>query len=439
MMAGSSSVCGVRNKVSVAGSTRLLFLLGGVALSALIGQSANADSYSAQPRQAAVSTGRIPQEFKPTGIRLGAFDLLPELNVQEKYSDNIFRTQSDKKGDLISEISPQVQLKSDWARHELDFLAATDVYKYLDHDSENHEDINLATDGRVDIMRDMNAYAGAAYRQLHEDRGSPNDQNGLHPTKYNQASANVGFYNQFNRLSLRVDGRADQYTYADVTTSTGIIRNNGRDHLDSQGTVRFGYEVLTGWEPFVRVNYINSDYRTATDSNGFNKDSNGYETDAGTAFNLNGIWAGEAFVGYLTRDFSDSRFSNVSDPTFGLDLVANATPLTTINAVVNRTIDPSITTGSSSLTDTSYGLSADTEMRPNFVVGAGVNYTHTEYDGIARVDDITNVGARAKYYLNNRYLSVGPEITYVTRDSQNSGGANDYNNWIFLLKLTGRI
>ena len=421
------------------GPTRVGLLLGGAALflSALT-STASADSYSVQPRQGVVSTSRTPQEFAPVGIRMGAFDLMPGLDVTEAYSDNIFRTQTAKKDDFITTISPQVQLKSDWARHELDFLASADVLKYANHDTENHENLNFAGDGRVDITKDMNAYAGASYHQLYEDRGSPNDQSGLHPQKYDLASANAGFFNTFNRLSVRLDARADQYTYDDLPTSTGIVREVDRNRLDTQGTARLGYDTLTGWEPFVRFNYINSDYRTARDRNGLNKDSNGYEVDAGTAMNLSGIWAGEAFVGYIEREFDDARLAKIEEPTFGVSLTANATPLTSVNFIVNRTIGDSITAGSSSLTNTFYGVSADTEVMRNLVLGAGGNLTHTEYNGLSREDDVTTLGARARYFISTNF-SLGPEISYVTRDAQQSGGQDDYQNWIFLLRLSGKI
>lgn len=421
------------------GPARAGLLLGGAVLflSALV-SPASADSYSVQPRQAAVTTSRTPQEFAPVGIRMGVFDLMPVLDVTETYSDNIYRTQTGKKDDFITTISPQVQLKSDWARHELDFLASADVLKYANHDAENHENLNLAGDGRVDITKDMNAYAGVAYHQLYEDRGSPNDTSGLHPQKYNLASTNVGFFNAFNRLSVRLDARADQYTYADLATSTGITREVDRNRLDTQGTARLGYDTLTGWEPFVRFNAINSDYRTARDRNGFNKDSNGYEVDVGTAMSLSGIWAGEAFVGYLEREFDDARLAKVEDPTFGVTLTANATPLTSVNFIVNRTIGDSITSGTSSLTNTFYGVSADTEVMRNLVLGAGANLNHTDYNGISRQDDVTTLGTRARYFISTNF-SLGPEISYVTRDAQQSGGQNDYQNWIFLLRLSGKI
>jgi hypothetical protein len=437
MLSSLSGRC-VRMKTGENSSMRVIALIGGLALTAGLAPMALADSYSAQPRQEVVSVDRIPQEYQPTGMRFGAFDLFPMLDLSEAYSDNIYRTQTDTRDDLVSTVSPSVRLQSDWSRHELGVQASAAMVNYLAHSAENHNNLNIAADGRVDIMHDMNAYAGASYHQLYEDRGTPTDQNGTHPQKYNLASGNAGFFNQFNRLSVRLDGKVDQYTYADLTTTTGIIRENDRDHADAQGTVRVGYEVLTGWEPFVRYNYVDSDYRTAKDRNGVNKDNNGYEVDVGTAFNLNGIWAGEAFAGYLTRDFDDRQLSSVSKPTFGLALVANVTPLTSIKSSINRTVDPSITLGSSSLTDTTYGISADTEMLRNFVVSAGGNYTQTDYNGISRTDDVTTVGTKAKYYLNH-YFSVGPEISYVTRDAQNSGGQDDYNNWIFLLRLTGRI
>ena len=415
-----------------------LLLSGAVLFLSALAPVASADSYSVQPRQGVVAVSRTPQEFAPVGVRMGVFDLMPALDVTETYSDNIFRTQTGKKSDFITTISPQVQLKSDWARHELDFLASADVFKYANHDTENHENVNLAGDGRVDIMKDMNAYAGAAYHQLYEDRGSANDQVSLHPQKYNLASANVGFFNAFDRLSLRLDARADQYTYADLPTSTGITREVDRNRLDTQGTARLGYDTLTGWEPFVRFNYINSDYRTAQDRNGINKDSNGYEVDVGTAMNLNDIWAGEAFVGYVEREFDDTRLKKVEDPTFGVALTANATPLTSVNVIVNRTISDSITVGTSSLTNTFYGVSADTEVMRNLVLGAGANLTHTDYNGISRNDDVTTLGTRARYFISTNF-SLGPEISYVTRDAQQSGGQNDYQNWIFLLRLSGKI
>jgi hypothetical protein len=399
---------------------------------------AAADSYSVQPRQGVVSVERTPQDYEPLGIRLGVFNLNPQMTVREAYNDNVFATQSNKIGDWITTVSPQVQLQSDWARHSLGFLASADINKYASRTSENYDNFNLAVDGRVDILRDSSVYAGTAYRQLHEPRTSPNNQDGLTPQEYWVWANNVGYFQSFGRLNLRLDGEADQYTYAELPTATGIINEVDRNRLDSIGTIRVGYDMLTGWEPFVRTRFINSDYRTPVDRGGFQKDNSGYEVTGGTAFNFNDLYIGEAFVGYVQRDFSDSRFSNVEDPTFGLGLVANITPLTAVKAVINRTIGDTVVAGASTSTDTFYGISADTEVRPNVVVGAEANLIHSDFNGISRIDDVTTVGTRARYYLN-RNFSFGPEIQYITRDAQNSGGPDDFQQWLFIIQLTGKI
>jgi hypothetical protein len=414
-----------------------ILLTGALAAAVLLPSIAQADSYAVQPKQGVVSVERIPAEYAPLGIRLGVFNLLPVVDLKETYTDNVFRTKSDKKGDFITTVSPLIQLQSDWARHSLGFLASADMYRYMDHTSENRTDFTLATDGRVDVQRDIQVYGGVAYRQLHEERGSPNDiASALEPPKFNDASANLGYFQQFGQLNARLDFRGDQYTYADVNTATGIVHQVDRNRFDAQYTARVGYDLNNGWEPFVRARYVNSDYRTARDRGGFQKDSDGYELVGGTAFDLKGLWLGEVFVGYVQRDFEDPRFQSVEEPTAGAAVTWNITPLTALNARVNRTITDTIVDGSSTEMDTFYGLSGDTEVRPNLVLGAGVSYLNSKFNNAIRQDDVYTAGVRARYFLN-RNFSVGPEIQYITRDSNVSG--QDYDNWIALIRLTGRI
>jgi hypothetical protein len=413
-------------------------LLGALTAAALLPGIALADSYAVQPKQGVVSVERIPKEYAPLGIRLGVFNLLPQLEVRETFTDNVFRTEGNKKTDVITTVSPLVQLQSDWPRHSLSFLASADMYRYLDHTSENRTDYTLATDGRVDIQRDSNVYGGLAYRKLHEERGSPNDvAAALEPPEYTDKSVNLGYFQQFGQLNARLDYRGDKYDYDSVATrGFGIVSQADRARFDSQYTARVGYDLNNGWEPFVRARYITSDYRTARDRGGFQKDSDGWEAVGGTAFDLRGIWLGEVFAGYVTRDFDDARFKSVEEPTFGASVTWNVTPLTALNARVNRTISDTIVSGSSTEMDTFYGLSGDTEVQPNLVLGAGVSYLNSKFNNAVRQDDVYTAGIRARYFLN-RNFSVGPEIQYITRDSNIAG--TDYDNWIALIRLTGRI
>jgi hypothetical protein len=415
-----------------------ILLCGALAAAVLLPGIARADSYSVQPKQGVVSVERIPQEYAPLGIRLGVFNLLPQVDLKETYTDNVFRTKGDKKSDFITTVSPLVALQSDWPRHSLGFLASADMYRYIDHTSENRTDWTLATDGRVDVQRDIQVYGGLAYRKLHEERGSPNDiATSLQPPEYTDQSINLGYFHQFGQLNARLDFKGDKYDYNNVETrGFGLVSNADRNRFDAQYSARVGYDLNNGWEPFVRARYVNSDYRTARDRGGFQKDSDGWEGVVGAAFDLQGLWLGEAFVGYVQRDFDDPRFKAVEEPTAGATVTWNVTPLTALNARVNRTITDTIVSGSSTEMDTFYGLSGDTEVRPNLVLGAGVSYLNSKFNNAVRQDDIYTAGVRARYFLN-RNFSVGPEIQYITRESNLIG--QDYDNWIALIRLTGRI
>jgi hypothetical protein len=90
----------------------------------------------------------------------------------------------------------------------------------------NYQDISVGADARLDIQRDWNVYGGASWNRRHDEFGTPNTPAGigLPVTVYNQSTANVGYFQTFNRLNVRLDGHAD-YTVADYTALSAGTSN----------------------------------------------------------------------------------------------------------------------------------------------------------------------------------------------------------------------
>src|SRR5215467_2839412 len=69
------------------------------------------------PQSGVNAPSDVPDEYAPKGLPLGAFRMFPTLDVAMDYDDNIYRLDTNKKGDLFWELSPRFALQSQWSQH----------------------------------------------------------------------------------------------------------------------------------------------------------------------------------------------------------------------------------------------------------------------------------------------------------------------------------
>jgi hypothetical protein len=384
-------------------------------------------------------TNRPRPDFDPLGVRAGSFIILPSVGLQEEYNDNIYATKTGEKSDLISVVSPQVSVQSDWGNHMLRFDGGADVGFYADNDSENFEDYRFGANGRVDVTRATKLRPSVSYRRGHEERGSPNDAGGVEPTIYDITSAGLTGSHKFNRLSVALGGTFDKYNYDDVATSLGtIINNDDRDRNEIAGTVRLGYEVSPNYDGFVRGTYNVRNYDSAVDDNGINRDSDGMEIVAGVGIDFGGITFGDFFAGYRSQNYDDPLLETVNGPVVGADITWNVTQLTTVTGTISREIRESTTqdpvTGNfaSGRFFSTVGVAVDHELRRNVLLGANLSASQDDFQGINRTDKIYRAGVSAKYLIN-RYANIGGEYRLRMRNSDAAGA--DFTENQFLLRL----
>lgn len=381
--------------------------------------------------------------YQPLGMRAGGFLVFPKLEVSEVYDDNIFLDDSGEVEDLITNIKPSLTVRSNFPRHELNLRATADIGFYASETGENFEDYGGGFDGRIDTFRRANIFGGVVYAQKHEDRGSPDDVgvggvNPVEPTEYTRITANAGHFGTLGRFNTTIEGEFTRYDYDDAVDSVGLtIINDDRDRNEIVGSVRLAYEIVRGYEAFVRGAYNFRDYEDAVDGEGFDRDSQGYEIAVGATFDLPGLFEGDVFIGYLEQDYDDPTFNTESSPTGGLSLTWNVTRLTTIKgslsiSVVETTFSPTPGVGASSYLATVGSLDVDHELLRNLIIRAGVSYTNNDYQGISREDDLYTARLSADYFIN-RYLFVGASYGFKRRDA---GIADtDYEQNRFMIRV----
>ncbi len=385
-------------------------------------------------RRGETVTGRKRPELDPLGVRAGTFLVYPKLELEESYSDNIFSDDDGEQSDFITRILPSLRIESDWANHALSLEGGADVGRYIDHTDEDFEDFHFGASGRVDVRRSTNVRARVRYQALHEDRGSPEDVNGVEPTKFDIFSADVRGFHNFGRVNVTLGGTFDRYDFDDVARAAPLpsINNDDRDRDEVEGSLRVGYEIVPEYEAFIRGAYNFRDYDSDVDDNGLNRDSDGFDIVAGVEIDFGGIVFGDFFAGYDFQDFDDPQLNTMQGPTMGADITWTVTPLTTIVGRVSRHIRETTSKNASGRFLTSAGLSVDHELRRDLLIGADASFLHDDFEGIDRTDLIYKAGVNAKYMLN-RYFYVLGGYDFRMRDGESS--ADDFTENIFFIRL----
>lgn len=390
---------------------------------------------SAEPERGETVLTRRRPEYDPIGVRMGGFMLYPELGLQQSYNSNIFATSSNEQSDFITSVEPSLDLRSNWNNHALNLHADSQVVSYWDNDDENYTDYTLSADGRIDVLRDLRLFAGAGYQIRHEPRSSPDNQGGTEPTEYSVTGANLGAEKDFNRLSFRLDGKTERYEYDNVRTSAGtVIDQSGRDRDQHEIGLRTSYEIAPLRKVYLITNVNTRDYDTLT--GGFNRDSDGYLVGAGTQYDLTGLVFLDAYAGYRSQDYSDSRLREMSGWASGIKVTWNVTPLTTVTGTLDRDIQETTQANASGYFQTKAELRVDHELLRNLILTASLGYQNDDFQGISRDDDYTLAGLGAKYLINRNFTLSGG-YGYRSRDSNVTGG--DFDENVVMVRLGAQL
>jgi hypothetical protein len=383
--------------------------------------------------------------YKPLGLRLGSFLLFPKLEADETFNDNIYATSAatGRTASFVQLLKPTLELRSQWSVHELNLFARGGFGFYTADASQNFQDVSVGATGRLDIQRDWNVYGGASFTHGHEELGTPNTISGtFQPSFYNQTAANVGYYQAFRALSVRLDGRMDNYNYSNngQGPAQGFILNTDRNRTEFREALRVGYEFSPGYQVWARGGLNQRVYATVPDSFGLNRNSNGWEILGGIAIDFGGITSLEAFAGYLQQNYVSGQFSTIAAATFGLTGYWNPLRELWVKPFVRRTVDDSSLSNAASYLNTAFGLDVTYDARPNIRVEGHGDYSIADYTAISfgngRYDQYYTLRVGVLYQPTRNFF-VGPQYQFIHRTSNQFN--SDYDQNIVMLRLGAQL
>ena len=315
-------------------------------------------AYAQAPGQPPVELGPIRKPLKrkrprveddpyaQLGIRAGAFDIYPAVELIGGYSSNPGQ-EPDGKGAKLYTVAPELRLQSLWPRHELkaELRGSYTGYSPDETPTLSRPYLNGKADARIDVRRDTQVDLGARVLVSTDNPNSPNLPAGLAKLPvFATFGGGAGLTQRFNRVELTVKGDAERTAYQDSELTDGSSASNADRNYDQfGGAVRVGYETLPGVKPFVEIGADTRTHDVSVDESGYQRNSKGLTGSVGTSFALTRVITGETSIGYTRRTYDEPRF----DPLAGL--IGNASLIWTLDALTTVKFSAASTIGESSI------------------------------------------------------------------------------------------
>jgi hypothetical protein len=382
---------------------------------------------------------RERKDYDAIGIHVGGFSVFPRLDTRLVYSSNVFATDSNKTADTYLALTPSIEARSNWNRHQLQGDAGLRLRRFADTTALNENGWYVHTNGRLDIHGESYATATLGAERSFEEPGSTNfPGNAAKPIPLNQWTAGVRDVTQLNRLRLSAGATYQDLDYHNVpivfdpaNPLLTTVDTYGRDRHAWAYDGKAEYAISPDTAVFGQLTYTDTNYKNPGNvGRGPDRDSEETGIQVGANFDLSALVRGEVGAGYVQRKY-DNTFNTIAFPKVsGLALKGQVeyfpSQLTTVTFNLRRSVEDGTDNNAGGYFATGGGLRVDHEVRPNILVNAAADYENDTFEGNTRTDKVTTVSAGATYLLN-RGLGVNGSLGYVNRDSSSTSQFDSYD------------
>ena len=370
--------------------------------------------------------------FGPTGIAAGSFLLRPAIELSGGYDTNPARTNGGGGASNLGIVAPELQVNSNWSRHELTADLRGSYTAYGAAAAQDRPAFDGKIDGRIDVTSRTRIDLESRLLVATDNPGSPNIQAGLARLPVStDVGGSIGLGQRFNRLDVELKGGIDRTTYQDSVFTDGTSASNDDRNFDQYSTqLRAGYELSPAVKPFVEIDADRRQHDLAADRFGIERDSQGRAVKIGTTFEFSRILTGQLAFGYLERNYADPTLPEIKGPTLDGSLIWLASALTTVKLTAATSVDESTLVGVAGVFTHEVGIEVDHAFRTWLDASLKFTGDRDTYVGQPRQDD-RYAGALALTYKMSREMQLKGELRREWLTSNMP--TNNYQAYVALL------
>ena len=366
----------------------------------------------------------VARGYEPYPHPVGSFNLYPSLLASFAATDNFRATSSNRLSDFYVTLSPQLLAQSNWSRHRLNANAFFSQSLHANLTTENVAQFGANADGQIEISQATRINLNALGSQRVESRANLGAQQGLPvPVTFRTLGGTAGITHDANQLSLNASFGINRIDFSNPTTASGVVVDQSfRDTTTYTGVLGAGYDLRSGVSIVVRGQYDESRFPFGPGSPGFNpatsinRNAKGYIVEAGVALELSSLIVGTVRVGHLDRTYEDPRLKDISGLSYSVDLLWNATPLTSLRLRAGRTIEDTASTVAAGNTRDEVSFFVEHELYRNLLLTGDVRYSEFSPNGPGADGQEFSIAAAARYRLDRRW-TINGRLGYNKRSS----------------------
>lgn len=376
--------------------------------------------------------GSVPGALPSDGVLVGPLRLHPHMGVAQMYTDNVFRTNSNKTSDFLTTLSPGIQARLPFAGfHSFLIDYRTNLQYYSRTSSNDVQDQSAVGAFKFNFPGGLNIDLQGEHKLGHDPRGSAVDDVNTQRLGVNKWTAD-GFTGHAEYFGAR----SSVGLYLQTLRWTYLNNNQGpiRDRLTNTAELMFSRNVTDKMSLRATVGAQQSIY----DQNK-NLDNVIYTFSGGGTWNVSAVTSGDILVGYQHVQFTRAQ-ANQPPPLNQFlrdkDTYANfyvmgrlnwqATPLLRITLQLFRTIQQTAAIGSLFYTATGVNLTARHALTDRTTVNINFGYEHDKFQGFSsggtangsddRSEDLKNVAIGVNYQAV-KWVGLGAQYIFEDRHS----------------------
>lgn len=373
-----------------------------------------ADSIKYDEKELSVYSRATPA-YNPANIKFGEFIVAPSLKTFGRYTDNIYASNTNKTGDFIYGVRPELGIKSDFQKHEIETALFFEDGNYRQLSEEDYQDYGGKFSGRYDFYRGFSLPFTLGYQKGHLRRDDPEDRKSIDPTIFKSFTGMVGIKASNAYLDLNGGSGFLSIKYDDTTAFTGApIDNSDRDRTVFSNSLSLGLSEDAIVAPFVYAKHQLTRYDQEIDNFNISRDSTDLEGGVGANLNFSRMTRSSLRIGQVRRNFENSSMGSITALTYSARLNWEPSPLTAFLLTAARDIKETSTNASAEL-DSYIALKMTYELCPNILLEPEVKYIHADYEDSSYKTKAYNANMLMSYKLNPNVWSI-LEYNYISED-----------------------